>query len=268
MGSRPPVTADKGDLLEWKFDGDLSDSSGHGYTAQLSDGLPFYVPTPGQNLVIAIIKTTNAPTWSPWISMRAGYPNQLDCSDSYSQADTSAAVSCQWTLTNGPSTPSWSSQSAVQPTVTDIEIGTYRFSMQVTDAAGNQATATLDAGAVAYDDNGVVIPADPNVTKIFGPMIAFGQNPWGYEDERNAAAVALQIANNTYYTSMAAVWSVSGQGTVSYPFAGVGFGQPGASLNGAITATATSIAIHNAERITGLASLPTWIVIGGSGANR
>ena len=266
MGSRPPVTADKGDLLEWKFDGDLNDSSGHRYNAELSNGLAFYVPTPGQNLVVAVIKTVNAPFWSPWISMRTGYPNQLDCSDSYSQADASAVVSCQWTMTNGPSTISWSSQSAAQPTLTNILAGTYQFSLQATDAAGNQATGTLDVGAVAYDDNGVVIPADPNVTKIFGPMIAFGQNPWGYEDERNAAAVALQIANNTYYTSMAAVWSVSGQGTVSYPFAGVGFGQPGASLNGAITATATSIAIHNAERITGLTSLPTWIVIGGSGS--
>jgi hypothetical protein len=264
MGSRPPVTADKGDLLEWKFDGDLSDSSGHGYGAIFLNGYPFYVPTPGQDLVIAVVKTANAPTWSPWVSMRAGYPNQLDCSDSYSQADASAAVTCQWTLVNGPSAVGWSSQSAAQTTLTNVVFGTYQFSLQVTDATGNTATGTLDVGAVAYDDNGVVIPADPKVTEIFGPMIAFGQNPWGYEDERNKRAVELQ---NAYYLKQGLdhpTWATSGEGTVSYPFGGigVGYGQSGTTLSETITGTGMSIPIADAGMIPGLASLPTWIWIG------
>ena len=264
MGSRPPVTADTGDLLEWKFDGNLGDSSGHGYDASVLSGTPFYVPTPGQDLVVAIIQTYNAPSWSPWVSMRAGYPNQLDCSNSYSQADVSAAVSCQWALTSGPSTLGWSSQSAAQPTLTNVMFGTYQFSLQVTDAAGNTAMGTLDVGAVAYDDNGVVIPEDPKVTEIFGPMIAFGQNPWGYADERAKRAVELQ---NVYYLQQGLdhpTWETSGEGTVSYPFSGIGLslGQPGTTLSANVTGTATSIPIVDASTIPGLANLPTWIWIG------
>ena len=270
LASKMPTTAGGcltgTEVYEWKFDGNLNDSSGKGFNATLSGGgSARYATTLFQN-VIAVLKTSGAPSWSNWVSLRAGHPNRLDGASGLSQSDSSSTITCFWQVLAGPSIPVWDSRASCTPTLTGLVFGAYRFSLQVSDAAGNQATGTLDVGAVAYDDNGVVIPADPNVTKIFGPMIAFGQNPWGYEDERNAAAVALQIANNTYYTSMAAVWSVSGQGTVSYPFAGVGFGQPGASLNGAITATATSIAIHNAERITGLTSLPTWIVIGGSGS--
>ena len=263
MGSRPPVTADKGDLLEWKFDGGLNDFSGHEYTGSVFAGTPFYVPTPGQDLVVAIIKTSNAPTWSPWISMRAGYPNQLDCSDSYSQADASAAVSCQWALANGPSTPNWSSQSTAQPTLTNLVFGTYQFSLQVTDATGKHANNTLDVGAVAYDDDGVVIQADPRVTEIFGPMIAFGQNPWGYADERAKRAVELQ---SSYYLQLGLdhpTWETNGEGTVSYPFAGVGaLGPVGTTLSGSISETTTSIPIGDASRIPGLANLPTWIWIG------
>ncbi|MCU1337784.1 MAG: hypothetical protein JWO19_3365 [Bryobacterales bacterium] len=264
MGSRPPVTADKGDLLEWKFDGDLSDSSGHGYDGVVSNGSPFYVPTPGQDLVVAVIKTSNAPTWSPWVSMRAGYPNQLGCSDSYAQADASAAVTCDWTVTSGPSALGWSGQSTAQPTVTNVVFGTYRFSLQVSAVTGDTATRTLDVGAVAYDDDGVVIPDDPRVTEIFGPMIAYGQNPWGYADERAKRAVELQ---NAYYLRLELdqpTWETSGQGTVSYSFAGIGMnlGQAGTTLSGSITGTATSIPIADAGQLPGLGSLPTWIWIG------
>ena len=52
---------------------------------------------------------------------------------------------------------------------------------------------TLTTGAVAYDDHGVVIPPDPRVTQIFGPQIAFGQNPWSYQDQQNLVAVTEQI---------------------------------------------------------------------------
>src|SRR5262249_39097714 len=127
LGSRPPVTADKGDLLEWKFDGSLEDSSGHNYTATIAGGDPAYVPTPGQDLVVPIIKTANAPVWSTWISMRTGYPNQLDCSSSYSQADASAEVDCTWLQTRGPTQTAWSDPASKRPTVSNLQFGTYGF---------------------------------------------------------------------------------------------------------------------------------------------
>ncbi len=262
FGSRPPVTADVGDLLEWKFDGNLNDSSIHGNTGTISGGVPVYVPTPGQNLVVPILQTANAPPWSSWISMRAGYPNQLDCSQSYSQADASPNVACSWGLASGPAGLAWSDQTSRQPTLNNVQFGGYTFSLQVTDAAGVTGTTTMQVGAVAYDDSGVVIPSDPNVTKIFGPMIAFGQNPWGYADERAKRAVELQ--NRYYATSWSPTWLTVGAGTVSYRFAGIGPvpGQPGTTLSSPISASATSINVADASMLPGLASLPTWILIG------
>ena len=262
LGSRPPVTADVGDLLEWKFDGNLNDSSGHRYTGRISGGVPIYAPTPGQDLVMPLLRTANAPPWSSWISMRAGYPNQLDCSSSYSQADASPNVSCAWDLVNGPSGLNWSSHSSAQPTVNNVQFGGYTFSLQVTDAAGVTATSSLQIGAVAYDDNGVVTPSDPNVTKIFGPMIAFGKNPWGYADERAKRTVELQ--SKYYATSWPVTWLTNAAGTVSYPFAGIGPapGQPGTRLTMPLSDSETSINVTDAAQLPGLASLPTWILIG------
>ena len=37
-------------------------------------------------------------------------------------------------------------------------------------------------GAAATDSNGVVVNANPAADAILGPMIAFGQNPWGLAD--------------------------------------------------------------------------------------
>jgi hypothetical protein len=265
LGSRPPVTADKGDLLEWKFDGDLKDSSGHGYDAILSSGAPAFLPTPGQNLVVAAINTAGAPAWSPWTSLRVGYPNQLDCSNSYSQADTSAQVSCSWAVPQAPSTPSWSSQSVKQPTLSSIAFGTYNFQLTITDVNGQTATKNLAVGAVAYDDNGVVIPSNPQVTDIFGPMIAFGQNPWGWMDQRAYAAIALQTNYIKTVYPTPPTWTTSGSGTISYPFAGKGpFPGPSCTtLSADVTASDTNIPVKDAACLS-LGSLPTWILIGNS----
>ena len=81
--SRMPVTADNTDtLLHWKFDGNLSDSSGNRYNGQMSGGSAIYVPTPNQS-VISIIKTSDAPAWSNWVTVRAGQPGQLNGSSSF-----------------------------------------------------------------------------------------------------------------------------------------------------------------------------------------
>src|SRR5262249_44986619 len=112
-----------------------------------------------------------------------------------------------------------------------------------------------------YDDNGVVIPSDPKVTEIFGPMIAFGKSPWGWMDERAYRAHTLQRAGT--YESGPPTWSKPGQGAVSYRLLGIGpNGQPGTTLKSNITATATSIPIADASKLPGLLALPTWILIG------
>ena len=261
--SRPPVTADNSNtLVHWKFDNSLADASGNGYTGS-AQGSVSYASTPGQTLVVAFPKTAAAPQWSNWVSLRAGRPNRLDAAASYSQADASPNVSYQWSQLAGPTVLRWSNKNIAQPVVTGAVFGTYRFRLTVTDMAGNTDREDLEVGAVATDDKGVVINADPRVDQLFGPMIAFGRNPWGFADERHLAAVNLQ---NTFFLSGGwdhPTWSTPGQGTVSYPFRGKG-PAPGASctsLASSVTAAETEIVVSDASCLS-LASLPTWIFLG------
>ena len=260
LGAKPPTTADGGDWTELKFDGNLTDSSAHRHNASGS-GVSF-MATPNQ-VAVANPKTSGAPAWSNWVSLRAGYPAQLDGSASYSLADASSTVSCAWTELDGPSTVIWTNQSSPIPTLNGLVFGTYDFSLKVTDAAGNTATAKIEAGAVATDDNGVVVNADPNVDKIFGPMIAWGKNPWGYADERAMTAARLRMAAYNAQGYNPPPWANPLPGTVTYVFNGVGPGGAQATrLSSAITSVATSISVADATPLD-LSSLPTRILVGG-----
>jgi hypothetical protein len=259
LGSRPPVTANGGDWTEWKFENNLNDSSGHSHTANIPGAT--YANTPNQ-IAVSLPKTLGAPAWNNWTSLRAGFPAQMDGTASFSLADASSSVNYFWQQISGPSTVRWSDRTSGTPMVTGLVFGTYRFALRVTDTGGKTATTTLDVGAVATDKNGVIVQADPNADKIFGPMIAFGKNPWSYQDERTLRMMNLQIANNPYYATTAH-WRTPGQGTVSYPFTGKG-PAPGVSctsITANISATATTIPIANASCLS-LSSLPTWILIG------
>ena len=213
-GSRPPVTATVGDLTDLRFDGNTLDDSGHGHNA----GFPGaqFAQTPNQ-VPISVIKTLGAPAWSNWVSLRAGYPAGLDGSNSYSMADASSAVTYQWQELSGPSVLVWTNRNTAQPVVQGLIFGTYRFLLQVTDSAGRTASSTLDVGAVATDNNGVVVQANPAADLLFGPMIAFGKNPWQFQDyiAVHAAAVRSSYINSISPPS----WIHSLGGTISYfPF--------------------------------------------------
>jgi hypothetical protein len=266
--ARPPVTADTSAtcLVHWKFDGNLNDSCTGNYPASMANGSAVYVPTPGQNLVVPVLKTMNAPAWGNWASLRAGFPAQLDGSASYSQADASASVTCAWQLLSGPSQLVWDNTNSCTPTVQGLVFGDYNFTLVTTDVNNQQATATQDIGSVAMDNNGVVINSDPNVDFLFGPMIAFGYNPWGYQDYWALHASLLREADylNSGWAPVPQ-WEQTGQGTVSYYFNCVGpLGfcntSLGTTLNGAITASATSITVANAAGLD-LTTFPTHIIL-------
>lgn len=265
MNSRPPVTADNSDvILHWKFDGDLRDSGPSGYNGTFSSGSPTYVPTPNQN-VVAKIKTYDAPAWNDWVSLRAGYPGRLDGTASFSQADASAAVTYAWDVAADSSRPalSWDSKTAAAPSVTGTVFGSYTFNLTVTDVTGAKASTSLEVGAVATDDNGVVISSNPNTEKIFGPLIAFGKNPWGYMDERAISATRLRIAAYDKQGLNPPPWTQPQDGTISYIFNGVGYaGVPGTSLCAPIS-SATDMTITVCDpSVLDLSVLPTRILVG------
>lgn len=257
LGGRPPTTADGGDWTELKFDGNLKDSSGHNhhgvdYTGQ-------YIPTPNQ-VAFASPRTSGAPSWSAWTSLRAGFPAQLDASASYSLADASSAVSYSWQQLKGPSTVIWSSRTTVNPTLEGLIFGTYTFSLRVADMGGNTASGTLEAGAVATDDNGVVVNADPKVDRIFGPMIAFGRSPWGFMDERALTATRLRIAAYNAQGLNPPSWDIPGPGTVTYRFGGTGLYNAPAKLTRAITAEDKQISVSDVSTLN-LSSFPTRVLL-------
>lgn len=249
-------------LLEWKFDGTLTDASGHGYTAGISGAggtTPTYAPSLYQG-VVAIVKTMNNPAWSYLAPMRAGNSNQLDCTASFSQSDTSNSVSCFWQILSGPSLPSFDSHSAYQPTLTGLLFGDYLVQLTATDLAGDSTTVTTDITAVATDSNGVVVQASPNADVIFGPMIALGRNPWGLQDYESQQMINEQYIYQGCCTPP--TWATPGAGTVSYTFCGVGGCSQGTGtkIDTAMTATSLTVDVNNAG-VLDLSTLPTTIFV-------
>jgi hypothetical protein len=269
LGGQPPVTASRGDRTAITFDCTsspstcLTDLSGNGNNVTYSGAS--YVNTPNQ-VPVAFAKTLGAPAWSNWLSLRAGHSNQLDGTASYSLADSSSTVTCQWFQTGGPSNIAWGgTQTNCQPTLSGLLAGAYYFNLQVTDVNSNTAVAALNGtngvGVVATDVNHVVVPANPAVTQIFGPQIAFGYNPWTYEDQQNLYAVGAQIPYQAAHNDF--TWANQRAGTVSYPFYGKGF-SPGpacTTLSAQMLVTDTTISITNGSCLS-LSSLPTWLLVG------
>ena len=252
-GSRPPVTADSGDLLDLKFDGGLTDLSAS--ASSMSMPAAQYVATPVQPPV-AFAKTSGAPSWSNWVSLRAGFPAQLDGTRSYTLADSSSQVIYQWGQLSGPTTVRWSDPTSATPTIQGLIFGTYTFQLTVKDSTGNAGSTTLQLGAVATDANGVVVQADPNADKLFGPMIAFGQNPWGYADERALRATTLRSAAYDAMGLDTPTWTVPLPGTVTYNLA------PSYTTTvNAISATDMSIQVNDTSQLD-LTTFPTRILLG------
>jgi hypothetical protein len=285
VNSRPPVTADTtADLVfEWRFDGNLSDSGPGGYTGILNSGAASYVSTLGQSLVVPLVTNTGvSPSWPGSIpgyqpSMRAGQPATLSCAASYSQSD-SASVSCFWQvlLEPGQSAPFWSDQNSQAPTLTGLVFGDYAIQLKVTDQSGNEATSITHIGAVATDEHGVVVNANSVADAILGPMIAFGQNPWGLQDYWHLAGSIQRLSQYVSYglspTWPYATWETMQPGTVNYNWVGVGMApsfmyQPGTTLTAACSSTATSCTVASATPLQ-LTTLPARIYISSASSNR
>ncbi|MBS1858753.1 MAG: hypothetical protein JST11_25505 [Acidobacteria bacterium] len=145
-------------------------------------------------------------------SFRAGYPAQLDGSRSLAR-DGGEGLQYFWQQLSGPSSARWSSRSAAQPTISMLTSGSYAFQLTVTDGCNQSSTCTVKHGAVATDDNGVVITGQPAVDALLGPLVRLGANPWPWFDDRNKAAAVLQAAGME--ANYPAWWDAAGPGTVA-----------------------------------------------------
>src|SRR5208337_2615141 len=185
----------------------------------------------------------------------------LSCASSYSQSDNGPDVSCLWQVLTEPGQPApfWSDQTSQTPTLTGLVFGDYAIQLTVSDQAGNTGTSVTHIGAVATDDNGVVVNANPAADAILGPMIAFGQNPWGLEDYWHLAGSIQRYNQYLSYglspTWPYATWEIMQPGTVGYQWMGNGmapiFGTPngGTTITGTCSAAATSCTVASASSL-------------------
>ncbi len=143
---------------------------------------------------------------------RAGYPAQLDGTGSY-PLDGGTALQFAWQQVSGPFAAQWTNAATAQPTVSGLVFGSYVFQLTVTDGSNQTTTCTVKHGAVATDNNGVVITGNNSVDALIGPQIRFGANPWPWFDNRHKAAADVQNADlDPYYASY---WDTPGPGTIA-----------------------------------------------------
>jgi hypothetical protein len=259
VNSRPPVTFDNVDRLhEWKFDNSLTDEVGS-VTLTSGGGSAVYVSTPNQgNYSRPKVKPTS---WSDWTSLRTGTSEELTGSDSYSQADASNSVTCLWQQLSGPSRLVFSDQTACDPVVSGALPGPYTFQLTVEGVSGAPGTSTIAAGAIPTDNNGVVANSAA-ADAIFGPMIAFGRNPWGGADR--TALTGLKARNVAGYEARySKEWLDYKTGTVAYKGFWLSSGAPRAVLDGSINATDMAIPVVSTAGLT--LTFPTAVQIGFNG---
>ena len=201
LGTPIPVNGPGGDLADWEFEGNLQDLSGHGLN--FSGGMVSYVATP-----------IYSPVCNPGTqqSFRAGYPADLDGSAS-AALDGGTFLSYVWQLASGSPGLNWSSHSAANPQIRGLVFGSYVFQLTVTDSSNQSSVCTVKHGAVATDDNNIVITNNPAVDTLLGPMVRYGANPWPWFDNRHKQAADNQ--NSIMDVYFPAWWDTPGPGTVT-----------------------------------------------------
>lgn len=190
------------DLADWRFEGGMANQGTGGYTAAIG---PLEAQTLAPNAGVAGVAFMPSPVLAPVCfagaqqTFRAGYPAQLDGSGSYPM-DGGAGLTYAWTQVSGPSMATWAGKSTARPAVSGLIFGSYVFGLTVTDGGGVSSACTVKHGAVASDDNGVVITSSVAADTLLGPLVRFGANPWPWFDDRHRAEADQQIGNlDTYY---------------------------------------------------------------------
>jgi hypothetical protein len=136
----------------------------------------------------------------------------LDGSGSY-PLDGGTFLSYVWQLASGPAGLSWSSHGAARPQIKGMVFGSYVFQLTVTDSSNQSSVCTIKDGAVATDNNDIVITNNSAVDALLGPMVRYGANPWPWYDNRHKQAADNQIAvMDTYFPAW---WDAAGPGTVT-----------------------------------------------------
>lgn len=213
-GSGSFMETTSADLADFRFEGNFTNQGTSGVAVAL--GPLRSSPASGGSLpgVIFAPSASRPPACNagPQQVFRAGFPATLDGSLSY-PLDGGTALQYAWQQLSGPSTAQWTNASTAQPGVTGLVFGSYVFQLTVTDGMSQSTACTVKHGAVATDNNGVVITGNASVDALLGPQTRFGANPWPWFDDRHRAAANVQIADlDPYYSSY---WDTPAAGTIA-----------------------------------------------------
>lgn len=194
LNSSPPTNGSStGNLADWEFEQNATDSSGHVPPfSSWTGATPSYTTTP----VYPPAANLNAPA----LTGRTGQTITLDGSSSFSFAD-NPSLQFSWqqtqfvpylnTSTSGAlsgadaaafGTAQWSSQTASIVSAVLPIAGTYYFRLTVTDANGQSSSQAFKVGSVPTDSNYVVIMPDPKMSFLTGPLTMWGTSPWPWYD--------------------------------------------------------------------------------------
>ena len=200
----PPMPGAGGNLADWEFDGNSTDSSGHGLTVNFPGNAASFVPTPVYAPACVV---------GPFRTIRAGSEVTLDGSLSY-PLDGGSTLSYSWKQLPGisPVNVMWSNTTVQKPVITGLLAGQYQFQLRVTDGSGGSSTCTETAGAVVSDSKGVVITGNQTLDNVLGPLIRWGANPWPYYDDRHKYLADFFGGLQATHTD---VWDTTLTGTVT-----------------------------------------------------
>ncbi len=159
-----------------------------------------------------------SPSYPPYVSQGiertlTGSSAPLDGSQCFPLNNTNKPLTYLWSQVSGPTALSWSSTTAVQPTISGMTFGSYVIDLTVTDSSGVAATSTLKYGDVAVDSTGHVVPPSAAITTIFGPMMPWGVNAWPYFETQHK--VMADFFGGLQSTLYADVWDTALAGTIT-----------------------------------------------------
>jgi hypothetical protein len=193
------------DLADFRFENSLANqgTGGYGVTIGSFNKGPSYNASPTHRPACILGSSR---------TFRAGFPAQLDGTNSYS-LNGNPSLSYLWQELSGPTNVQWAGNSTARPSVSQTVFGSYVFQLTVSDSGGQSSKCTVKDGFVATDSNDVVITGQSGVDTLLGPMVRYGANPWPWADDRHKAEADMQRGQlDTYFS---AFWDTPAPGTIA-----------------------------------------------------
>lgn len=220
---QPRSTDAAADLMDFEFEGNGRDSGARALSQMSFSGRARFAASPEYP------PGCNAGAQQ---TFRAGQPATLDGTGSIA-LNGGTSLSYLWQQLSGPANATWTDRKVAQPSISLPVFGSYVFQLTVADSSGTSSVCTVNHGAVATDDNFVVVTGSQQFDHFIGPAIMWGKNPWPWYDRM--ASQTGQLFVEKQKSDFLPVWrTASAHGTVSVARSFT----PGVSIAGAGTSFA------------------------------